>query len=157
MCVADQKYLAHLWHSWRARIQVMGQNKLCAVNWRLWTSILTLMYVHLSKNEKNMCVCLSFSVMFSFSLNRSLIWCAFGWNQGPYVAGEKVTAVDLSLAPKLYHLDVTLEHFKKWTVPEDLTLFYNYKKVCSLIFHIYPWINLCCCVHFCLLGCFSNK
>ncbi|KAF3433780.1 hypothetical protein FNV43_RR24883 [Rhamnella rubrinervis] len=48
---------------------------------------------------------------------------------GPYVAGEKVTAVDLSLAPKLYHLDVALAHFKKWTVPEDLTHFLNYKKL----------------------------
>lgn len=48
---------------------------------------------------------------------------------GPYIAGEKVTAADLSLAPKFYHLDVVLEHFKKWTVPEDLTHFHNYKKL----------------------------
>ncbi|KAL5569154.1 hypothetical protein UlMin_025729 [Ulmus minor] len=48
---------------------------------------------------------------------------------GPYIAGEKVTAADLSLAPKLYHLDVALEHFKKWTVPAELTHYHNYKKL----------------------------
>ncbi|XP_015877026.1 glutathione S-transferase DHAR1, mitochondrial isoform X1 [Ziziphus jujuba] len=47
---------------------------------------------------------------------------------GPYVAGEKVTAVDLALAPKLYHLDVALGHFKKWTVPADLTHLHKYKE-----------------------------
>ncbi|EEF39337.1 glutathione S-transferase DHAR2 [Ricinus communis] len=45
---------------------------------------------------------------------------------GPFIAGEKITALDLSLAPKLYHLEVTLGHFKKWTVPEDLTHVKNY-------------------------------
>ncbi|KAL5556461.1 hypothetical protein UlMin_038697 [Ulmus minor] len=48
---------------------------------------------------------------------------------GPYIAGEKVTAADLSLAPKLYHLDVALEHFRKWTVPAELTHYHNYKKM----------------------------
>lgn len=48
---------------------------------------------------------------------------------GPYIAGEKVTAADLSLAPKLYHLDAVLGHFKKWTVPEELTHLHNYKKL----------------------------
>ncbi|KAJ4719806.1 Glutathione S-transferase [Melia azedarach] len=52
---------------------------------------------------------------------------------GPFIAGEKVTAVDLSLAPKLYHLQVALEHFKKWTVPENLTHVHEYlKKVFGL-------------------------
>ncbi|XP_061372224.1 glutathione S-transferase DHAR2-like [Gastrolobium bilobum] len=45
---------------------------------------------------------------------------------GPYVAGEKVTAVDLSLAPKLYHLVVALDHFKKWTIPENLAHVHKY-------------------------------
>ncbi|RID75144.1 hypothetical protein BRARA_B02202 [Brassica rapa] len=40
---------------------------------------------------------------------------------GPFVAGEKLTAVDLSLAPKLYHLEIALGHYKKWSVPESLT------------------------------------
>ena len=47
--------------------------------------------------------------------------------------GEKITAVDLSLAPKLYHLEVALGHFKKWTVPEGLAHVHNYKKVCDLL------------------------
>ncbi|KAI3517304.1 hypothetical protein L1887_16518 [Cichorium endivia] len=49
-------------------------------------------------------------------------------NHGPYVNGEKITAVDLSLAPKLYHLEVALGHFKKWTVPESFTHVHNYTK-----------------------------
>ncbi|KAM3698151.1 hypothetical protein ACB098_06G167300 [Castanea mollissima] len=48
---------------------------------------------------------------------------------GPYIAGEKITSVDLSLAPKLYHLDVALGHFKKWTVPASLTHFHKYKEL----------------------------
>ncbi|KAI5401900.1 Glutathione S-transferase dhar2, partial [Lathyrus oleraceus] len=48
---------------------------------------------------------------------------------GPYVAGEKVTAVDLSLAPKLYHVVVALGHFKNWTIPESLTHVHNYVKL----------------------------
>ncbi|XP_027365406.1 glutathione S-transferase DHAR2-like [Abrus precatorius] len=48
---------------------------------------------------------------------------------GPYVAGEKVTAVDLSLAPKLYHLVVALGHFKKWNIPENLAHIHNYIKL----------------------------
>ncbi|KAG8480439.1 hypothetical protein CXB51_025113 [Gossypium anomalum] len=46
----------------------------------------------------------------------------------PFIAGEKITAVDLSLGPKLYHLEITLDHFKKWTVPESLTYVHNYMK-----------------------------
>ncbi|KAL6131291.1 hypothetical protein ACLB2K_069667 [Fragaria x ananassa] len=49
---------------------------------------------------------------------------------GPYIAGEKVTAADLSLAPKLYHLKVALGHFKKWTVPKALTHYLKYTEVC---------------------------
>ncbi|XP_022139338.1 glutathione S-transferase DHAR2-like [Momordica charantia] len=48
---------------------------------------------------------------------------------GPYVAGEKVTAADLSLAPKLYQIDVALGHFKKWTFPENLASLSAYKKL----------------------------
>jgi chloride intracellular channel protein 1 len=48
---------------------------------------------------------------------------------GPFIAGEKVSAVDLSLAPKLYHLVVALDHFKKWTIPESLTNVHNYIKL----------------------------
>ncbi|KAL6123842.1 hypothetical protein ACLB2K_076359 [Fragaria x ananassa] len=48
---------------------------------------------------------------------------------GPYIAGEKVTAADLSLAPKLYHLKVALGHFKKWTVPKALTHYHKYTEL----------------------------
>ncbi|KAJ6987031.1 hypothetical protein NC653_020299 [Populus alba x Populus x berolinensis] len=47
---------------------------------------------------------------------------------GPFIAGEKITAVDLSLAPKLYHLEVALGHFKNWTIPDNLTHVLNYIK-----------------------------
>ncbi|KAL1189400.1 Glutathione S-transferase DHAR2 [Cardamine amara subsp. amara] len=49
-------------------------------------------------------------------------------HSGPFVAGEKVTAVDLSLAPKLYHLEIVLGHYKTWSVPESLTNVRNYAK-----------------------------
>ncbi|CAI9767546.1 unnamed protein product [Fraxinus pennsylvanica] len=49
--------------------------------------------------------------------------------KGPYVAGENICAIDLSLAPKLYHLEVALGHFKRWTVPESLSYFHNYVKL----------------------------
>ncbi|KAI7753598.1 hypothetical protein M8C21_021432, partial [Ambrosia artemisiifolia] len=48
---------------------------------------------------------------------------------GPYVNGEKISAVDLSLAPKLYHLKVALGYFKKWSVPESLTHVHNYMEL----------------------------
>ncbi|XP_058182416.1 uncharacterized protein LOC131300535 [Rhododendron vialii] len=48
---------------------------------------------------------------------------------GPYINGESVCAVDLSLAPKLYHLEVTLDHFKSWKIPESLTHVNNYIKL----------------------------
>uniref|UniRef100_A0A5B7BX57 Putative glutathione S-transferase DHAR2-like n=1 Tax=Davidia involucrata TaxID=16924 RepID=A0A5B7BX57_DAVIN len=48
---------------------------------------------------------------------------------GPYINGENITAVDLSLAPKLYHLEVALGHFKGWTIPESLTHVHNYIKL----------------------------
>ncbi|GAV77064.1 GST_C_2 domain-containing protein/GST_N_3 domain-containing protein [Cephalotus follicularis] len=46
----------------------------------------------------------------------------------PFIAGEKITAVDLSLAPKLYHLETALGHFKKWTIPDSLAHVHNYMK-----------------------------
>ncbi|KAK2637550.1 hypothetical protein Ddye_032342 [Dipteronia dyeriana] len=49
-------------------------------------------------------------------------------NGGLFIAGEKITAVDLSLAPKLYHLKIALGHFKKWSVPESLTHVHSYIK-----------------------------
>ncbi|XP_042489295.1 glutathione S-transferase DHAR2 [Macadamia integrifolia] len=48
---------------------------------------------------------------------------------GPYINGDKVTAVDISLAPKLYHLEITLGHFKGWSIPEHFTHVKNYTKL----------------------------
>eukprot|EP00252_Welwitschia_mirabilis_P003873 TRINITY_DN1394_c0_g1_i1.p1 TRINITY_DN1394_c0_g1~~TRINITY_DN1394_c0_g1_i1.p1 ORF type:complete len:285 (+),score=26.60 TRINITY_DN1394_c0_g1_i1:38-892(+) len=45
---------------------------------------------------------------------------------GPFVNGEKISAVDLSLAPKLYHLKVALGHYKNWSVPTELTYVNKY-------------------------------
>ncbi|TXG54381.1 hypothetical protein EZV62_019637 [Acer yangbiense] len=50
-------------------------------------------------------------------------------NRGPFIAGEKITDVDLSLAPNLYHLKIALGHFKKWSLPKSLTHVHNYIKV----------------------------
>ena len=49
--------------------------------------------------------------------------------QGPYINGENVSAADLSLGPKLFHLQVALEHFKGWKIPENLTSVHAYTKV----------------------------
>ncbi|CAH2036798.1 unnamed protein product [Thlaspi arvense] len=49
-------------------------------------------------------------------------------HDGPFIAGERVSAVDLSLAPKLYHLEVALGHFKSWSVPGSLSHVHRYMK-----------------------------
>ncbi|XP_071686363.1 glutathione S-transferase DHAR2-like [Rutidosis leptorrhynchoides] len=49
-------------------------------------------------------------------------------SNGPYINGDKIMAVDLGLAPKLYHFKVALGHFKKLTVPESLAHVHNYMK-----------------------------
>ncbi|KAH0929053.1 hypothetical protein HID58_014780 [Brassica napus] len=36
---------------------------------------------------------------------------------GPFVVGETVTATDLNIAAKLYHLEIVLGHFKEWPAP----------------------------------------
>ncbi|MCL7045666.1 hypothetical protein MKW94_004067, partial [Papaver nudicaule] len=48
----------------------------------------------------------------------------------------KVSAVDLALAPKLYHLEAALGHFKCWSVPKNLTFVQNYMKVCKVLVHL---------------------
>lgn len=49
--------------------------------------------------------------------------------QGPFVGGEKISSVDLSLAPKLYHLKIALGHYKQWSIPGDLTYLLKYIEV----------------------------
>ena len=53
----------------------------------------------------------------------------FGSLQGPYVNGSKPSAVDFNLAPKLFHLDVVLGHFKKWGLPDELLHVRDYFEV----------------------------
>ncbi|KAK9902391.1 hypothetical protein M0R45_001630 [Rubus argutus] len=47
---------------------------------------------------------------------------------GPFVNGEKLSSVDFSLAPKLYHLEIALGHFKNWSVPDSLPFVKSYMK-----------------------------
>ncbi|XP_020584587.1 glutathione S-transferase DHAR2-like [Phalaenopsis equestris] len=47
---------------------------------------------------------------------------------GPFVNGEKISAIDLSLGPKLYHLEIVLDYYKNWSVPESLIYIKNYMK-----------------------------
>ncbi|KAL8038320.1 hypothetical protein ABFS82_11G099500 [Erythranthe guttata] len=47
---------------------------------------------------------------------------------GPFINGELISAADLSLAPKLYHLEIALGHYKKWSIPDSLTYVNSYMK-----------------------------
>ncbi|XP_058108110.1 glutathione S-transferase DHAR3, chloroplastic-like isoform X3 [Magnolia sinica] len=48
---------------------------------------------------------------------------------GPFINGKDICAVDLSLGPKLYHLEIALGHYKKWSIPESLPYVRSYMKV----------------------------
>ncbi|KAJ4869605.1 hypothetical protein Rs2_48833 [Raphanus sativus] len=45
---------------------------------------------------------------------------------GPNINREKISAADLSLAPKLYHMKIALGHFKNWSVPDSLPSLKSY-------------------------------
>eukprot|EP00897_Mesotaenium_endlicherianum_P006609 jgi/Mesen1/5977/ME000302S04978 len=47
---------------------------------------------------------------------------------GPFVNGESVSSVDVSLVPKLYHVETALKHYKDWFIPQDLTHVHDYLK-----------------------------
>ncbi|KAL7230530.1 hypothetical protein ACSBR2_008909 [Camellia fascicularis] len=47
---------------------------------------------------------------------------------GPFVNGKRVSAADLSLGPKLYHLEISLGHYKNWSVPDSLPHVKSYMK-----------------------------
>ncbi|KAL9427781.1 hypothetical protein AB3S75_029878 [Citrus x aurantiifolia] len=47
---------------------------------------------------------------------------------GPFINGGKVSAADLSLGPKLYHLEIALGHYKNWSVPDSLPHVKSYMK-----------------------------
>ncbi|KAJ7964493.1 Glutathione S-transferase [Quillaja saponaria] len=45
---------------------------------------------------------------------------------GPFINGKDISAVDLSLGPKLYHVEIALGHFRKWSVPDSLPYVKSY-------------------------------
>lgn len=47
---------------------------------------------------------------------------------GPFINGKEVSAADLALGPKLYHLEIALGHYKKWSVPDSLPDLKSYMK-----------------------------
>ncbi|KAJ6849352.1 glutathione S-transferase DHAR3, chloroplastic-like [Iris pallida] len=47
---------------------------------------------------------------------------------GPFINGDMISATDLSLAPKLYHMEIALGHYKNWSVPESLPYVKSYMK-----------------------------
>ncbi|KAH9675501.1 glutathione S-transferase DHAR3 [Citrus sinensis] len=47
---------------------------------------------------------------------------------GPFIIGGKVSAADLSLGPKFYHLEIALGHYKNWSVPDSLPHVKSYMK-----------------------------
>lgn len=49
-------------------------------------------------------------------------------DNGPFINGEKISAADLSLGPKLFHVKIALGHYKKWSIPSHLTYLDNYIK-----------------------------
>ncbi|KAG9458601.1 hypothetical protein H6P81_003109 [Aristolochia fimbriata] len=49
-------------------------------------------------------------------------------DNGPFINGKDISAADLSLGPKLYHMDIALGHYKKWSVPESLPYVKSYMK-----------------------------
>ncbi|XP_078433061.1 putative glutathione S-transferase DHAR2, chloroplastic isoform X2 [Wolffia australiana] len=54
-------------------------------------------------------------------------------DNGPFIDGERVSAADLSLGPKLYHLEIALGHYKGWSIPDSLTFVKAYtQKLFSL-------------------------
>ncbi|GMH26290.1 hypothetical protein Nepgr_028133 [Nepenthes gracilis] len=47
---------------------------------------------------------------------------------GPFVNGKEVSAADLSLSPKLHHMEIALSHYKNWSVPDSLPYLKTYMK-----------------------------
>ncbi|XP_035835771.1 probable glutathione S-transferase DHAR2, chloroplastic, partial [Helianthus annuus] len=47
---------------------------------------------------------------------------------GPFINRKDISAADLSLGPKLYHMEIALSHYKKWSVSDSLPLLKIYMK-----------------------------
>jgi glutathione S-transferase len=63
--------------------------------------------------------------------------------KGPFINGKEVSAVDLSLGPKLHHLEIALGHYKNWSVPESLPHVKSYMKVCEQTLSCYYLASNC--------------
>ncbi|CAM0913560.1 unnamed protein product [Alopecurus aequalis] len=59
-------------------------------------------------------------------------------DNGPFINGEAVSAADLSLAPKLYHMEIALGHYKNWSVPDALA---NAKAYMKTVFAMDSFVN----------------
>ncbi|KAF5176989.1 Chloride intracellular channel protein [Thalictrum thalictroides] len=47
---------------------------------------------------------------------------------GPFINGKDVSAPDLALGPKLYHLEIALSYYKNWSIPDSLSYTKSYMK-----------------------------
>jgi hypothetical protein len=55
--------------------------------------------------------------------------------QGPFINGGTISAADLSLGPKLYHMEIALGHYKNWSVLDSLSHVKTYMKVRIHVLH----------------------
>lgn len=60
--------------------------------------------------------------------------------KGPFIIGGKVSAADLSLGPKFYHLEIALGHYKNWSVADSLPHVKSYMKVCPNLTNLWIWL-----------------
>ncbi|KAM7515837.1 hypothetical protein LguiA_005420 [Lonicera macranthoides] len=47
---------------------------------------------------------------------------------GPFINGKELSGADLALGPKLYHVEIALGHYKKWSVPDSVPFVKTYMK-----------------------------
>ncbi|XP_037465623.1 probable glutathione S-transferase DHAR2, chloroplastic [Triticum dicoccoides] len=59
-------------------------------------------------------------------------------DNGPFINGGTISAADLSLAPKLYHMEIALGHYKNWSVPDALA---HVKTYMETIFSMDSFVN----------------
>ncbi|KAM3194063.1 hypothetical protein ACQJBY_070620 [Aegilops geniculata] len=59
-------------------------------------------------------------------------------DNGPFINGGTISAADLFLAPKLYHMEIALGHYKNWSVPDALAHVKTYMKA---IFSMDSFVN----------------
>ncbi|GAQ81429.1 hypothetical protein KFL_000800080 [Klebsormidium nitens] len=56
---------------------------------------------------------------------------ALSEGEGPFIAGSKITQVDVALIPKLYHTKVALKALKGWEIPAKLENVHKYVKAAT--------------------------